>query len=108
MRKVSVWSQILVPKRWELVRLSRNRSESLWCYSVHAGRVPACIHVVEFLVCVRLLRSRRPFIGYLFETGQDSGGPTEQMVPVKGENIHLRFVGSPSEETGVPLKKVPN
>jgi hypothetical protein len=27
------------------------------------------------------------------------------MVLVKGENIQLRFVGSPGEETGIPLKK---
>jgi hypothetical protein len=27
------------------------------------------------------------------------------MVLVKGENIHLRFVGSPSEEKAIPLKK---
>jgi hypothetical protein len=40
-----------------------------------------------------------------FETGQDSGFPAEQMVLVKGENTHLRFVGSPGEETGIPLKK---
>jgi hypothetical protein len=54
---------------------------------------------------LRLLRSGQPPIGYLFETGQDSGFPAEQMVLVKGENIHLRFVGTPSEETGIPLKK---
>ena len=52
-----------------------------------------------------LPRSGRPLIGYLFETGQDSGCPVEQMVLVKGENIHLRFVGSPSEERVIPLKK---
>ncbi len=52
-----------------------------------------------------LLSIGRPLIGYLFETGQDSSCTVKQMVLVKGENIHLRFVGSPSEEKDIPLKK---
>ena len=75
--------------------------------TVRGNSTPAKKRVVELLVWVRLLRSRRPLIGYLFETGQDSGCTTEQMVLVKRENIHLRFVRPPSEETGVPLKKGP-
>jgi hypothetical protein len=40
-----------------------------------------------------------------FETGENAYIPAEPVVPVKGEDVHLRFVGSPSGETNVPLTK---